>query len=143
MRLVGTCQISKRKTLDRPACTSLSIVNHATGLSSYDTMKKCSLNRQSVGQRRRWESNPLETALQTVALPSGSGAKIKECPRQESNLVYDLRRVACCPSHSKDFLNFITPPRNRTSPDCFEGSHASSTLAGHFIKEPTTGFAPA
>ena len=59
------------------------------------------------------------------------------------NLIYDLRRVACCPSHSKDFLNFITPPRNRTSPNCFEGSHASSTLAGHFIKEPTTGFAPA
>jgi hypothetical protein len=25
----------------------------------------------------------------------------------------------------------------------FEDSHASSTLAGHFIKEPTTGFAPA
>jgi hypothetical protein len=30
---------------------------------------------------------------------------VNKCPRQESNLVYDLRRVACCPSHSKDLLN--------------------------------------
>ena len=96
--------------------------------------------------RRRWESNPLETALQAVALPSGSSAvlflsrqpflpqrfaALRDCPRQELNLIYDLRRVACCPSHSKDLLNLITPPRNRTSPNCFEGSHASSTLAGH------------
>ena len=74
----------------------------------------------------------------------GSSAEmIEKRPRQELNLIYDLRRVACCPSHSKDRLCFITPPRNRTSPDCFEDSHASSTLAGHFIKEPTTGFAPA
>ena len=25
-----------------------------------------------------------------------------ECPSQESNLVFDLRRIACYPSHSKD-----------------------------------------
>lgn len=51
-----------------------------------------------------------------------------QCPCQESNLVYDLRRVACV-HHTPRTNN--TPPRNRTSPDCFEGSHASSTPAGH------------
>ncbi len=28
--------------------------------------------------------------------------KVKKCPCQESNLIYDLRKVACSPSHSKD-----------------------------------------
>ena len=67
----------------------------------------------------------------TAARVGSPAARIEKRPRQELNLIYDLRRVACCPSHSKDRLCFITPPRNRTSPDCFEGSHASSTLAGH------------
>jgi hypothetical protein len=30
----------------------------------------------------------------------------QKCPRQESNLVFDLRRVACDPAHSEDFLFF-------------------------------------
>ena len=68
----------------------------------------------------------------TPFLPQWLAAR-PDCPRQELNLIYDLRRVACCPSHSEDLLDFITPPRNRTSPDCFEGSHASSTLAGQFV----------
>ena len=67
----------------------------------------------------------------TAPRVGSSPEMIEKRPRQELNLIYDLRRVACCPSHSKDPLCFITPPRNRTSPDCFEGSHASSTLAGH------------
>jgi hypothetical protein len=71
-----------------------------------------------------------EKAL-TAPRVGSPAAMIEKRPRQELNLIYDLRRVACCPSHSKDQLCFITPPRNRTSPDCFEGSHASSTLAGH------------
>ncbi len=29
---------------------------------------------------------------------------IEQCPRQESNLVCDLRRVACVPAHSEDVL---------------------------------------
>ena len=49
---------------------------------------------QLDGQKRRWESNPLEAALQAAAWPSGSSATF-QCPRQESNLVFDLRRVAC------------------------------------------------
>ncbi len=34
--------------------------------------KRCSLNRQLDGQRRRWESNPLRPPLQPVAVPSCS-----------------------------------------------------------------------
>ena len=32
--------------------------------------------RQLDGQRRRWESNPLQAALQAAAVPSGSSAKL-------------------------------------------------------------------
>lgn len=76
-----------------------------------------------------------------------TSASSNQCPCQESNLVYDLRRVACVhhtprteikrhyrglPSSSLSVGgNPYSPPRNRTSPDCFEGSHASSTPAGH------------
>src|SRR4051812_19305442 len=35
---------------------------------------------------------PTSAGLQPAASPSGSG--VKQCPRQESNLAYDLRRVA-------------------------------------------------
>ena len=42
---------------------------------------------------------------------------VYQCPRQGSNLVLDLRRVACDPAHSKDILFRSTPPRNRT-PSC-------------------------
>ena len=44
---------------------------------------------------------PTLTGLQPGAWPSGSSVFCKR-PRQESNLIYDLRTVACCPAHSKD-----------------------------------------
>ncbi len=34
--------------------------------------------------------------------PAGRKCKRPKCPRQESNLVFDLRKVACDPAHSKD-----------------------------------------
>lgn len=72
-------------------------------------------------KRRWWESNPLKAALQAAAVPSGSSVGIKyegvrtkdetegshwfvlrtlsfvltQRPRQESNLVCDLRGVEC------------------------------------------------
>jgi hypothetical protein len=66
-------------------------------------------------ERRRRESNPLEAALQAAAWPSGSSvgeqgaggaeqsvyslllapSSLPKCPRQELDLVFDLRRVAC------------------------------------------------
>ena len=52
-----------------------------------------------VIERRRWESNPLRTGLQPVAWPFGSSVKY---PRQESNLIPDLRRVVCDPPHPED-----------------------------------------
>ena len=54
---------------------------------------RCNPNRQLVGQRRRWESNPLRAALQAAAGPSGSS--VRKCPGQESNLIYKLRGLVC------------------------------------------------
>ncbi len=77
-----------------------------------------------LSKRRWWESNPLDTALQAAALPSGSSVCSKaeggkrraawvlhshvplsavrsaECPCQESNLSFDLRGVACKIHHT-------------------------------------------
>ena len=36
----------------------------------------------------------------------------RQCPRQESNLVYDLRKVACAPAHSKDIHQHPTEESN-------------------------------
>ncbi len=47
-----------------------------------------------------------------------------QCPRQESNLILDLRRVACDPQHSEDVFLFSALPRNRTSSGSFEDCHA-------------------
>jgi hypothetical protein len=76
------------------------------------------------GQRRRWESNPLGPGCSRLPcrLAPASGF---QCPRQESNLVCDLRGVACDPAHSEDVLlcccrPFSTPPRSRTSSCRFE-----------------------
>ena len=93
-------------------------------------MKSIIRNQKSEIERRRWESNPLEAALQATAQPSGSSVKqmrnaecgirnedcfqfripnsefrIKKCPRQESNLIHDLRKVGCDPAHPKDISN--------------------------------------
>ncbi len=40
--------------------------------------------------------------------------KRQKCPRQELNLVLDLRRVACDPAHSKD--NVVSVPRQGVEP---------------------------
>ena len=40
-----------------------------------------------------------------------------QCPRQESNLVFDLRRVACKSATLRGHVSFSAPPRNRT-PSC-------------------------
>ena len=46
-----------------------------------------------------------------------------QCSRWESNPVFDLRRVACDPTHFKNG-KFSTQPRNRTSSNRFEVCHA-------------------
>ncbi len=81
---------------------------------------RCSLNRQSNGQRRRRESNPLGPDQPAVGarsrLPCHLAPASVKCPSQELNLVYELRGLACDPAHSRDVL-FSCPPRNRT-PSC-------------------------
>ncbi len=63
---------------------------------------------------------PTSTGLQPVAWPSGSSVIFKQ-PVQESNLAYDLRRVACDPPHSQAKS---TVSRNRTSSRSFEDCDA-------------------
>ena len=47
-----------------------------------------------VGQRRRWESNPLRSGCSRSPCRLAP-ASVTKCSRQESNLVFDLRKVAC------------------------------------------------
>ena len=66
-------------------------------------------------ERRRWESNPLQAALQAAASPSGSSV-FRKCSRQESNLVLDLRRVACESTTLRERVRLETLGCRRT--DC-------------------------
>jgi hypothetical protein len=52
-----------------------------------------------------------KAALQAAAVPSGSSVK---CPRQESNLDLNLRRVACPSSTPRGRKSLSSPPRSRT-----------------------------
>lgn len=88
---------------------------------------------------------PIWTGLQPVAWPSGSSVyqtNIKICPRQESNLALDLRRVVCLRHtprtgfHGNSTNN--PPSGNRTQPCGFEGRRASSTLAGSALARSRT-----
>src|SRR5207247_9196098 len=63
--------------------------------------------------------------------------------RKEYNLILDLCRVACEPTHSNDNFKLHppwrikfpnAPPRSRTSSDSFEGCRASVTLARRSAK---------
>jgi hypothetical protein len=73
-------------------------------------VQRCSLKRQLAGQRRRWESNPLESCF------AGSRRTVwlqrHERPRQESNLDLNLRRVACQSSTPRGRICLSSPPRS-------------------------------
>ena len=69
--------------------------------------------------------------------PGGTGPRrrtvdVGPCPRQESNLVLDLRRVVCDVRHTPRTMKqrCHPPPGNRTRPCGFEDRRASATLAG-------------
>lgn len=55
-----------------------------------------------TSKNRRRESNPPATVPEGPPPVRWLRQQHAECPRQESNLVCDLRRVACDPAHSKD-----------------------------------------
>ena len=72
-------------------------------------------------ERRRWESNPLRPGCSRWPGRLAPASRFWQYPRQESNLILDLRRVACDPPHSKDNhksqignLKSQYPPGNRT-----------------------------
>jgi hypothetical protein len=52
------------------------------------------IRARSRGQRRRWESNPLEPGCSRSPGHLAPASSVG-CPRQESNLDCDLRKVAC------------------------------------------------
>ncbi len=56
-------------------------------------------------------------------------ASVPSCPRQESNLVLDLRKVVCWSGTPRGRLFPHPPPGNRTRPCGFEDRRAPDTLA--------------
>jgi hypothetical protein len=97
---------------------------------------EASLRRNAGGSRTHYQ--PLcRRPPHRVAPALDELKEFQKCPRQDSDLVLDLRRVACDPPHSEDVYKSLlsgTPPRIRTSSGSFEGCRASTTLAGHFTK---------
>ena len=74
-------------------------------------------------RERRWESNPLEAALQAAALPSGSSAtsfSVLARSRTWSSTFAGSRAIRNTPRT----FSFSAPPRNRTSSGSFEDCHA-------------------
>ena len=67
-------------------------------------------------------------------LSEREGRRSMKCPRQESNLAFDLRRVACSPSHSED-NNVEVAVCDRSKPSVAiersGGAAPFQTLAGH------------
>ena len=89
-------------------------------------------------KRRRWESNPLQTALQAVAVPSGSSVMFTSSVLARNRTwSTSFAGSRANPAHSEDnCLVSSAPPRSRTSSCSFEDCHASITLAGHQSKYP-------
>ena len=101
-----------------------------------------------VTQRRRWESNPLQAALQAAAVPSGSSVnsqmsspgigpgprpsrgrvRIRHTPRTRESRVnsQNVRHLFVSGSRllTLDSRPFNTSPRSRTSSCSFEGCRA-------------------
>ena len=69
----------------RKQCQTLPGDLHAAGQTTSTTFHS---------KRRRWESNPLRSGCSRLPCRLAPASVIK-CSRQESNLVFDLRKVAC------------------------------------------------
>jgi hypothetical protein len=74
------------------------------------------------------ESNPALWLRRPPCVRHTRG-EVAECPRQESNLVFDLRGVACRPSHAKAAIE--ADDRTRTGMNLFtrQAPHRSATSA--------------
>ncbi len=75
-------------------------------------------------KRRRWESNPLEAALQAAAVPSGSSATLSSVLARSRTWSSTFAGSRANPPHSEDVFLFSAPPRNRTSSRSFEDCRA-------------------
>ena len=80
--------------------------------------------------------NHLRTTLNPLHLTPDPRPSALQCPRQESNLVYDLRTVACFPAHSEDML--LLASRQGVEPRLAESKSAvlSVTLARCRVARP-------
>ena len=121
---------------------------------------------QSLAKRRRWESNPLQAALQAAAVPSGSSAALSsvlarsrawsstfarsranpshsedmfliECPAEESNLVRQFRGLPCSSGTPAGQHDQVARPGIEPGPTASEAGVRSGTLTGHNISIPT------
>lgn len=94
-------------------------------------------------KRRRWESNPLQNRFAGGCRAVWLQRQVIQCPRQESNLVYDLRRVACS-SVTLRRLARQKVPRRGIEPRLAVSRTAvrSGTPAGHFQSVSRPGIEP-
>jgi hypothetical protein len=100
----------------------------------------CSLNRQLNNQRRRWESNPLQTALQAVAVPSGSSVKVA----RQSEQPISFSKSSDCDSRPRNepffkqhFLKRLPLPHGQRS---LRPSFSSSSLSLCTMRTPRFTF---
>ena len=86
------------------------------------------LDEQPIHQRSVRESNPALRLRRPPCVRHTRGERA-ECPCQESNLVFDLRGVACRPSHAKGIIE--ADGRARTGIDLLtrQEPHHSATSA--------------
>jgi hypothetical protein len=98
--------------------------------------KGANLQRDAGGSRTH--TKPLCRRPPSRLAPTSNPVRFNsKCPRQDSDLVFDLRRVACDPPHSEDDRKVAvvsTPPRIRTSSGSFEGCCAFQHTRGAIRK---------
>ena len=91
-------------------------------------------SRILLTKRRRWESNPLETALQAVALPSGSSAVLFSAPPR--NRTSSCRFVVCRAIRHTRRASTVSRPGVEPGPGPSEGPMRSVTPSGCSASRP-------
>ena len=96
----------------------------------------------SLPKRRRWESNPLEAALQAAAVPSGSSAKSSSVLARSRTWSSTFAGSRANPPHSENMFLSSAPPRNRTSSGSFDDCHARPAHPQGFVQVSRPGLEP-
>jgi hypothetical protein len=123
--------------------TALQAVAVPSGSSVYRLMRSSSSGGHTPPKRPRQESN-LAYDLRGVACCIRHTPRTfpQQCPADESNAVLQFRRLPCCPAHSQGAIT-ASRPGVEPGPGPSEGPMRSVTPSGLNNKGPTTGFAPA